>query len=282
MKKKSLSFVNCLSAGLLVYFITVPGHELLHLLTHLAYGDKLLYYSAEAVDAVADYAGMPLFHRIMDAGASACILNAVFGIILLIVLLKVRKTGPMLRVFLVQLMGAQFCQGVGYFLIGGLFGVGDWGNVFDVLADYPDLVTILRIILSAIGAAGIVGLFFILNYFSYDFIENSDDRQDRMNVALKLHLLVFIIGIIVGTICWGMSPVVRSGELSFMIGIFFDFMWIPFFWGFMFTGVMKVLPPAKSHFMYKLPEKPAWLLLAAGAAFILLDIFLFGPGIYFS
>lgn len=282
MQKKDYSLINCIALGLLVYFITVPGHELLHLLTHMIYGDKLLYYSAEAVDAVADYAGLSLFSKIMNAGASACILNAVFGIVLLIVLLKVRKMGPMLRVFLIQLMGAQICQGFGYFMIGGFFSVGDWGNVFSVISDRPGLITALRIILSVTGSAGIVGLFFILNYFSYDFIRDSEDKKERLSVASKLHLPLFVIGVVVGTICWAMSPVVKSGELSFMIGIFFDLMWIPFFWGFMFTGVMKTLPPKKSHFLYELPGKPNWILLGLGIALILVDILAFGPGIYFS
>ena len=79
MQKKNASLVNCIALGLLAYFITVPGHELLHLLTHMIYGDKLLYYSAEAVDAVTDYAGLSLFSKIMNAGASACILNAISG-----------------------------------------------------------------------------------------------------------------------------------------------------------------------------------------------------------
>ena len=105
------------------------------------------------MDSVTDYAGLSLISKIMNAGASACILNAVFGIILLIVLLKVRKMGPMLRIFLIQLMGAQICQGFGYFMIGGFFGVGDWGNVFSVISDRPGLITALRIILSVTGSA---------------------------------------------------------------------------------------------------------------------------------
>jgi hypothetical protein len=281
-QKKDLSLVNCIATSLLAYFITVPGHELLHLLTHMIYGDKLLYYSACAVDAVVtDYSSMPLFHRIMDAGASACILNAIFGIILVIVLLK-KKMGPMLRVFLIQLMGAQISQGFGYFMIGGFFGVGDWGNVFNVLTDQPGLVTVFRITLSIIGSAGIVALFFILNHMSYYFIKDSENKKERMHVAARLHLPMFIIGVVVGTVVWAMSPVVKSGELSFGIGLFFDLMWVPFFWGFMFTGVMKTLPPKESRFLYPLPAEPHHFLLAAGIVLILVDIFVFGPGIFFS
>ena len=169
---KDMSLLNCAATAMLACFITVPGHELLHLLTHMIYGSKLVCYSSGAVDAtVRDYSVLSPFHRIMVAGGSASVLNTLFGIILLIVLLKV-KMGSLVRVFLIQLMGAQIVQGVGYFLIGGLFGAGDWGNVYAHLTEYPGLVTFLRITLSVVGAAGIVALFFVLNYMSYYFIQN--------------------------------------------------------------------------------------------------------------
>lgn len=95
-------------------FITVPGHELLHLLPHMVYGSKLLYYSAGAVDAtVADWASLSVFDRIMVAGGSASIINALIAIILLIILLKAKTLKPMMRLFLIQLMGTQFVQGIG-------------------------------------------------------------------------------------------------------------------------------------------------------------------------
>ena len=280
-RKKDLSVINCIATSLLVYFITVPGHELLHLLTDLIYGDKITYYSAGAVDALKpNLNSMPLFHRIMDAGGSASILNALFGIILLIILLKCTM-GPMLRLFLTQLMGAQFVQGIGYFMIGGLFSVGDWNNVFEAIPEYPGLVTALRIILSVVGCVGIVALFFILNHMSYYFIEDAENKKERLSVAFKLHLIIFIIGFAVGTVISFMSPAVKSGYLSIGICMFFNMMWIPFFWGFMFTGVMKVLPPKKSRFLYHLPAKPNWFLFVTGIVLILIDIFIFGPGIKF-
>ena len=123
-KRKDLSLVNCIATSLIACFITVPGHELLHLLTHMVYGSKLLYYSAGAVDAtVADWTRLSVFDRIMVAGGSASIINAVIAIILLIVLLKSKGLKPMMRVFLTQLMGAQFVQGIGYFLIGRESGI---------------------------------------------------------------------------------------------------------------------------------------------------------------
>lgn len=281
-QKKDLSIVNCIATALLTYFFTIPVHELFHLLTFMIYGNKLKWYSAGAVDAyVESYESMPMLHRIMDAGGSASILNAIVGMILLIILLKA-SMGPTLRLFLTQLMGAHLSVGFGYFMIGGFFGAGDWGNVFAHMADAPGFVTALRIILLITGSLGIVVVFFILNHMSYYFIEGSTDQGEKLSVAFRLHLLMLIIGFPAGMIVTVLSPAVKSGELSVGLGLLYNMMWIPFFWGFMFTGVMNVLPPKKSRFLYKLPEKPNWVLLAAGIALILIDICVFGPGIRFG
>ena len=280
-KQKDMTLVNCISTALLACFITVPGHELFHLLTHMVYGSKLLYYSAGAVDAaVADWESFSVFDRIMVAGGSASILNAVFGIILIIILLKAKKMKPMMRLFLTQLMGGQMVQGIGYFLIGGLFGAGDWGQVYSRLTEYPGIVSVLRIVLSVTGVCGIMALFFILNHMSWYFIENVDDKKERIYVAFRLHLIVLIVGFTIGMICSGLSPAMKDGFLNWGMCFLFNFMWIPFFWGFMFTGVMKVLPPKKSRFLYRLPSEPNWILLGIGIALVVTEIFVFGPGIY--
>ena len=282
MKKKDKSIINCLATTMLAYFITVPGHEFLHLLTHIIYGSKLVCYTAGAVEAyVTDMESLAPFHRIMVAGGSASIINMIIGIILAIVLVKATLK-PMMRLFLTQLMGMQVVQGIGYFMIGGLFGAGDWRNVYRALTEYPGLVSALRIILSILGIVGILGLFFFLNYLSYYFIEDKDNKAERLHVAFCLHLIPFIIGFSLGMICSFISPMVSAGKLNIGECILFNFMWIPFFWGFMFTGVMKTLPPKTCRFLYKLPEKPNWILFAIAAALILIDIFVFGPGIWFS
>jgi len=280
-QKKNLTIINCLASAFIVYFITVPGHELLHVLTSLIYGEKILLYSALCVDSVpADYASMSAFDRIMVTGGSASILNAIFGIILLIILLK-KQLKPMSRLFLTQLMGAQLVQGFGYFLIGGLFSVGDWNNVFTSLADNPGVVSALRIILSVIGSGGIVALFFILNRMSYYFIENKEDKKERVSVGFNLHMTILFVGVIVNTIATFLNPAIKMGHSSYGTFLLFNFMWIPFLWGFLFTGPMKTLPPKENLFLFHLPEKPNWILFCVGAVLILVDIFVFGPGIFF-
>ncbi len=277
-KKKDFSLLNCIATGLLAIFLTVPFHEFLHFLTFYVYGDKVSIFSAGAVDQVGliDPESLSTFGKIMYHGGSASIINAIIGIVLFVILIKAKKMKPMMRVFLTQLMGAQMVQGIGYFMLGGFFGVGDWGNVFAALE--PGLATALQIILAIIGGAGVVGIFFALNYMSYYFIEDKDNRIERRNVAFKLHMTVLIFGVIIGLICSAISPMNATGELNLGMGLLFNMMWIPFFWAFMFTWVM-VKPPKKSRFLYKLPEKLNVPLLIIAIILTLVDICWFGPGI---
>jgi hypothetical protein len=279
-EKKDLSVINCIATSLLAIFLSVPVHELFHLLTHIFYGSQLVCFSAGAVEGYPDFEGMSVFNRVMVSGGSASILNVIVGFILLFIVLKVNM-GSLMRVFMVQLTGAHLCIGIGYFLIGGFFGAGDWGNVFYRIADAPGVITALRIVLSVLGSAGIVWLFFMLNYLSYYFIEDSTNKKVRLYVAFRLHLLMLLIGYPVGILVTLISPATKSGELNLGLGMLYNMMWIPFFWGFMFTGPMRTLPPKKSLFLYNITKKPNYILLAVSIVLILVDIFVFGPGIYF-
>lgn len=284
MEKKDLSIVNCIATALIAFFLTIPVHELIHALTYLAYGDRVEWYSATAVNniIVIERTTLSPFSIIMISGGSASIVNAIIGIILVLVLLKVQM-GPMMRLFLTQLMGMHLSCGIGYFMIGGFFGAGDWGHVFYELATtYPGLIVPLRIILSILGGFGIVAVFFILNHMSYYFIEDSNDKNEKLSVAFKLHLIVLLLSYPIGIITSLFSPAMLSGELNIGLSLLYNFMWVPFFWGFMFTGVMNVLPPKQSRFLYKLPPKPNYILLAIGIILILTDIIVFAPGLYFG
>ena len=106
-----------------------------------------------------------------------------------------------------------------------------------------------------------------------------NNLKERNSVGFKLHLTVLIVGFIVGMTISAISP---FEELSLLIGFLYNMVWITFFWAFMFTGVMKVLPPKNSRYLYPLPQKPNYMLLALGVVLILVDIFVFGPGLFFA
>ena len=89
---------------------------------------------------------------------------------------------------------------------------------------------------------------------------------------------MLIVGYPVGMIVTVLSPAVESGELNIALGLLYNIMWIPFFWGFMFTGFI-VKPPKKGRFLYLLPRKGNYVLAAISVILVLVEIFVLGPGI---
>ena len=278
-QKKSLSVINCIATCLLAFILTIPMHELFHLLTFYSYGfgDQITVFSATCVgfdETKVAFESLTPFHRVMAAGGSASILNTLIGIVLFIVLLKCR-IGAMMRVFLTQMMGAQLATGFGYFFIDPLTLLGDWGNVFSCFYNAPTMVLTMRIMLFIIGSVGIVFTFFALNYMSYYFIENPADKHERLYVATRLHLVMLIVATIIGCIGGMISP--TSGGTYFAV-IFANMEWIVFFWAFMFTWSM-VKHPKKSRYLYSLPQSPNYLLLVISVVLILINIMVLGPGV---
>lgn len=278
-KNKNLSVLNCIATGMIAYFFMVPLHELFHLITFYIYGDKCSVISAFHVSnlELIDYRALAPFHRIMVTGGSASILNAIIGIVIFVILLKV-KMGPMVRVFLIQYMGFHLVEGFGYFLLGGIMRYGDWGNVLSYFDDAPGFVTALRIILAIIGTAGAVATFFILNYMSYYFIEDPSDKKQRRSVGAQLHLTTYFVGVIALVLSYTQNPSVKDGSISFATAFIASFMFLAFLWAFLFTGFI-VKPPKESRFLYNLTEKPNFVLLFIGVALILVNTFVLGPGI---
>ncbi|MBQ3334867.1 MAG: hypothetical protein IJG85_04675 [Eubacteriaceae bacterium] len=279
-EKRNLSLVNCTVSGLLAMVLTIPVHEFFHFLTSIIYGQEVICFAANAVNASESFDFMALspFHRAMAAGGSASIINAIIGIILFFIIIKCTM-GPMLRTFLIQLYAFQMCEGFGYFMINGIFGsFGDWGNVFGYFPD--STVMVMRIVLGILGVAGILFTMFSLNYMSYAFIRDPQNRSERLHVGLGLYLLPFIATSIFSTIVDMNSILMAEGYFEsnpfFSIAVRFTF--IPLFWAFMFTWIM-VKPPKESRFLYELPSEPRYILWVVTAILLLIDLFVLAPGI---
>lgn len=277
--KKDFSLVNCAASSLLAYFFTVPLHEFFHLATSYAYGDKCAVFSAGAVEPMhlIDYQKLTPFHRIMVAGGSASILNVIIGLILVVILLR-KRLKPASRMFLTQLMGGHLTEGFGYFMFGGLIGMGDWGNVFACFEDAPGFVTGMRITLTVLGVLGYLFIFFILNHLSYFYIKDPANEKQRFYTAVRLHLPMFIVPFVMACLVMIPSPMIKEGAVTYAETLFWNMAWIAFFWGFMFTWKM-VKPPKKSRWLYDLPKEPLYGIWIAAAAVSLFDLFVLGPGI---
>ena len=278
IKFRDQPLVNCIATSLLAFVLTIPMHELFHLLTFYAYGfgDQVTIFSATCVgfdETQVDFQSLAPFHRIMAAGGSASILNAIIGLGVFFILIRCRM-GSMMRVFLIQLMGAQQATGFGYFMCAPL-NFGDWGVVFNSFPDAPGLVQTLKIVLCVIGMVGTMFSFFALNYMSYYFIEDPSNKKERLNVALRLHLSMLLVGLLAGLIGGSASPA-SGGDI--FAAIFGNMMWIVFFWGFLFTWFM-VKHPKESRFLYPLPQQPYHLLLVIGILLVLIDLIILGPGL---
>ena len=282
-QKKDFSIINCIATAMLAYFFTIPFHESIHAVTYLIYGDKIVNFTAGSVKVagIIDFTKLSPFHRIMSSG-SASIFNAVIGIILFIILIKVKDMPSMLRLFLTQLMGGQLLEGFGYFLIGA-FSVGDWGNVFSLFSDNPGTVTAMRIILGVIGAASAVVILYIATYMTYYFVEDPSNKSERKAVSLRINLTLFLISYIVGGLATMNLPLVRSGEMSYWMFLFFNSMWFIYLVAFFYAwhGIM-VKPPKETRLRCNLPKEPHPAIWILALILIIIDIFVFGPGIFFS
>ena len=268
--------LHYLATAMLAYFFTIPFHEFIHLVTHLIYGDKITGFTAGSVsyDQIYDYAHSAIFHRIMSAG-SASILNAIIGITLFIILIKNHKLPAMLRLFLTQLMGGQLLEGIGYFLIGGLFAIGDYNIVFSYFPENPGFVTGMRIFLSVTGIIGAYAILYILTYMVYFFVEDPSDKTERKNVSIRLNLCLFLTVI---SICFCLK-LVAGGDI---MSLFYDSMWFLYLVAFFYAwhGIM-VKPPKESKFRCSIPKEAHPIIWGTAVVLILIDIFVFGPGLHF-
>jgi len=79
---KDLSMANCIATSLLAFILTIPMHELFHLLTFYVYGfgNQVTVFSATCVgfdEQQVAFGNLAPFHRVMVAGGSASILASV-------------------------------------------------------------------------------------------------------------------------------------------------------------------------------------------------------------
>ena len=282
-KKKDYSIINCIATAMLAYFFTIPFHESIHAITYILYGDKVVNFSAGsvAVARLVDFSAKAPIHKILSSG-SASIVNAIIGIILLAVLMKVKDMPAMLRLFLTQLMGGHLLEGFGYFLI-GVFSIGDWGNVFKLFSDSPGAALALRIVLAVLGFGAMVPLLYLFTYMTYHFIEDPSDKAERRGVALRINLILFLVAYIVGALATINLPIIKSGEMPYWMFLCFNGMWFLYLVAFFYAwGGIMVKPPKESRLRCRLPKEPHPVIWGIAVVLILTDIFVFGPGIYFS
>ena len=88
---------------------------------------------------------------------------------------------------------------------------------------------------------------------------------------------------IVGGLATMNLPLVRSGEMSYWMFLFFNSMWFIYLVAFFYAwhGIM-VKPPKETRLRCNLPKEPHPAIWILALILIIIDIFVFGPGIFFS
>ncbi len=130
--------------------LNVAFHESVHALSAVLVGARLREYSALYIDSAA---AAPWQERVIAGSAS--IANLVAGIVLWLVLRRVKGSRPRLLWFLWLLMLMSLLYGAGYWMFSGAAGVGDWATVVEGW----EAADLLRIIMFVVGS--ILFLFFV-------------------------------------------------------------------------------------------------------------------------
>lgn len=283
--ERDFSLLNSIATAVLAYFFTIPFHEFIHFVTFYIYGHKVEYFSAGSVGSILQYDlhELPLFHRILVAGGSASIVNAIIGVVLFVILIKVNEIPPLLRLFLTQLMAGQLLEGFGYFLIGGYFKTGDWGNVISYCDDIPGCEMGLRIVLAAIGTVSSFFILYFLTAFTYHFVEDPSDKADRRRASVRLNLTFTLAGVIIGSLCDLRIPEVVNGDLPYWLFMLYKLTFglslVAFFYA--WAGIMAK-PPKESKLKSRIPTEPYPLVWIAALVLALIDIIWFAPGVYLT
>ena len=278
--------LNCLALGIIAMNLTAPVHEATHLLTQMIAGaqpEVLAFGCAGTVDPTANIGSV--FWKVMYTG-SAALMNIVIGIILLIVLKKA-KLGPLSRPLVLMTTMMHFSMGFGYFLRDFFLydpnpdpdvQQGDWAKVYENFGGNMAL----RITMLVIGCIGILLVFYIAYRQAFHFISDNNDKKERGRVASAIYLFPYLLNAVVFTLVELRGPVAQANIESFLIisPLINIFGMIGFFWGYMFVAHM--VKPRKENVYYFSPcaEKKIILWIVA-LVLIAFDAFVLCPGIWF-
>lgn len=187
-KERLYTIVNLIATGIIAMSLTGPVHEFTHLVTQLIAGctPEVFSYAAVSTGGTPSVNLDSFIWKIMYEG-SAALLNIVVGLVLLLVLNKV-KMKALSRAFVVQLTLMHLCMGFGYFLRDGILysdgtNLGDWAKVIGRFGGSGAL----RVTLVVLGCIGILLTFYIAFYEAYHFIGDNNNRPERRMVSSTLY-----------------------------------------------------------------------------------------------
>jgi len=183
--------VNGLSSAFTALFFTQVLHEFVHLIAAVSTGVQVRGFNLFAVDTVITYDALSRTREII-VQASASLMNVAVGVVAAILFYHVKKLSPLFRQFLLQLAGFNLLMGFGYFLFDGLFysvgSYGDWNSVMNMLEN----PLALRLLLIAVGSAGVVGSFFWMARAVMIFVSDCGSIMQRKQAAFPILLMPYL------------------------------------------------------------------------------------------
>jgi hypothetical protein len=184
---------------------------------------------------------------------NAAIVNLVLGAVAVVWFARERR--PQLRLFVLYAGAYSLLLGFGYLVFDPLFrfeqGEGDWARVLQLLdAGWP-----LRLLVAAVGAAGVVFAFIWVPRAALRFVADPGSRRDRVRTAAALLLPAYLVVNVVMTVLASWHPLGADGVVAVATQYWLGYFAI--FWGFFMTGWWLAAPTAPTT---PLPARlsPGW------------------------
>lgn len=272
--------LNAVSIAIIAALTAQVLHEACHAIAVVLVGARLKAYSPLfAVDH--DWVGEvnTLGNLIIASNAALFnILTAIIAIMLFSRPLIMRR--PMLRLFLLFFGAYSLFSGFGYLMVDPLFyqpggeNLGDWKQVVEFFGGG----WAIRILISVVGAAGVLWGFFWLARSTLQFGEGMTEQTRRIRLVLPLLIVPYVVVNVIFTILSFWHPLGPDGVFITVLQFWFGY--IGFFWAFFIASYWTEVNTAPPN-ITTLPAQIKWPWVISTVAILAVAIIVLLPTIYF-
>ncbi len=272
-----ISTVNAIAIAIVAVLAEQIGHEITHGIAAIIVGKDWQILNLFAVYSVwpgdADAFGDGV------VAASAALLNIFTGFVAIFFFgTATFANRPTWRLFWLYFAGFSLLAGFGYLMVDPLFyrpgggNLGDWQKIVDLLGG----TWAVRAPISAVGAAGVLLVFFWLPRAVMKLGDGSIERTSRVSLARTLLLVPYLVVCTVLTVMALWHPLGMNGLVLMAMKYWMGFS--AFFWGFFIAGYWAKLEQPISN-PTPLPAGPARGWIAGAAVGLVVASALLLPGI---
>ena len=229
------STVNAIAIAVLAVLAEQVGHELTHGIAALIVGKDWELLNLFAVYTVWPGAADTFGDGVV--AASAALLNIFTGFIAVLLFATATfASRPIWRLFWIYFAAFSLLAGFGYLMVDPLFyragesNLGDWQKIVDLWGG----TWAVRAPISAVGAAGVLFVFFWLPRAIMKLGDGSTDRASRVGLARTLLLIPYLAVCAIFTAMALWHPLGVNGLVLMAMKYWMGFS--AFFWGFFIAG----------------------------------------------